>query len=200
MAFFSSRTAFSSPQSFLARGQFFWFQLQHPHSLPLLFLGISRHQPTGDLPATRPTATRTLHAKTLELVVSSLFSPSFLLSSCSPNSTWQHTTQQARRSPEPRARSVGPRPALDFFRRWRHQRRRQGRPLRPLQSSHAALPPLLPSSVFPYLTTSLSLDHFMNWAGPRPSGWRCSTGCANLFEMDATCWNKFFWEVTVPQT
>ena len=154
------------------------------HCLPLLFLGISRHQPTGDLPAARPTATRTLHAKTLELVVSSLFSlPSFLAAALQtqPGNT-QHN-RLADHLNRARAQSALGRHWISFAAGGTNG----GGGADPFAPSRPAQPPSLPSSVFPYLTTSLSLDHFMNWAGPRPSGWRCSTGCANFFERDATC-------------
>ena len=78
---FFFKSALSSPHSFLARGQFLWFRPQH---LPLFLLPFSlflaSDQQVIYLPAARPTATRTLHAKTLVLLLvsSPLFSPSFL--------------------------------------------------------------------------------------------------------------------------
>ena len=146
---FFFKSALSSPHSFLARGRFPWFRPQH---LPLFLLPFSlflaSDQQVIYLPAARPTATRTLHAKTLVLLLvsSPLFSPSILAAALLSklNLATQHNRLAAHLN---RARFLLPSlalagPALDFFRRWRHQRRRQGRPLRPLQSSPA--PPSFP--------------------------------------------------------
>ena len=116
-------------------------------------LPISRLQPTGDLPTCGP-ANRNAYITCKDVgAAAGVFAPllPFLLGSCPALQTQPGNTQHNRLAAHlNRVRSLlalaGP--ALDFFRRWRHQRRRRGRPLRP--SSPA------PPSVFPYLTTSLS--------------------------------------------
>ena len=161
VAFFSSRTAFSSPQSFLARGQFFWFQLQHPHSLPASPLPRYFSPPTtGDLPAARPTATRTLHAKTL---VSFFTLLPFLAAALQTQPG--NTTQQARGSPEqagPRAlrrQSAGIGFLSPLAPTAAARRRQQGRSLRP--------PPLLRLSLF----NNVSLPRPIYELGWPRSGW-----------------------------